>query len=144
MKPSNTKANIREIAVLGVLAAITLGISDILNPDVVIGAHTRDLFDHLALLDQWSIQIEEWSYPNGGSLIPPDIYSMIFATPFLPFGRGIAADMALFCQVWLVGISGWVLGKKMGSGLIGGICLQMSPYMYVTKITPYVGLANTG
>ena len=60
----------------------------VLDPDWVVGRETRDLYDHLALLDQWSLFVSEWNYPSGGSLVPPDIFSMIFAYPFCGWVEG--------------------------------------------------------
>lgn len=114
---------------LGVLILIALGFEDIINGDIVIGANTRDLFDHIALIDQWSLSITEWNFPDGGTLVPPDIYSMILGAPFIAFGLGVAVDMALFLQIWLVAISGWVLGRRVGSGIVGGITLGLSPFV---------------
>ena len=70
----------------------------IFDPDRVVGRDTRDLYDHLALLDQWSLKIEEWSFPVGGYLVPPDIFSMMFAAPFMGMGRGVAGVGGLSCQ----------------------------------------------
>ena len=53
--------------------------SALLSDDSVVGAPTRDLFDHVALIDSWKITIVDWAFPTGGVLVPPDIFSMIFA-----------------------------------------------------------------
>ena len=101
----------------------------IFDPERVIGRDTRDLYDHLALLDQWSLGVREWSFPTGGSLVPPDIFSMIFAAPFMSLGRGVAFDIALWIQLWLCCMGGYFVGREAGSGLIGGVAFGCSPFV---------------
>ena len=37
-----------------------------------------------------------WNYPSGGRLIPPDLFSMIFAAPWL--GLGLGRGLPTICQ----------------------------------------------
>ena len=62
-----------------VLPLIWSGIIDVFDASSFLGRTTRDLFDHIALLDQWSISISEWNFPTGGRLVPPDIFGMLLA-----------------------------------------------------------------
>lgn len=101
----------------------------VFDPSYVIGRETRDLYDHLALLDQWSLELSEWSFPTGGTLVPPDVFSMIFAFPFMGLGRGIAFDIALWIQLWLCCMSGYAVGGQVGSGLVGGVVFGFSPFV---------------
>lgn len=101
----------------------------IFDPERVIGRDTRDLYDHLALLDQWSFGVNEWSYPTGGSLVPPDLFSMIFAAPFMGMGRGVAFDIALWIQLWLCCLGGYFVGRRVGSGFVGGVAFGFSPFI---------------
>ena len=85
------------LSILGTLLVICwqLGFTAIFDTNSYIGSDTRDLFDHIALLDQWAWQTDAWNYPTGGRLIPPDLFSMIFASPWLSLGmgRGAAYDL---------------------------------------------------
>lgn len=101
----------------------------IFDPERVIGRDTRDVYDHLALLDQWSFSVTEWSYPTGGKLVPPDIYSMIFAAPWMGMGRGVAFDISLWIQLWLCCMGGYFVGRQVGSGFIGGVAFGFSPFI---------------
>ncbi|MAA78255.1 MAG: hypothetical protein CL916_03270 [Deltaproteobacteria bacterium] len=101
----------------------------IFDPERVIGKETRDLYDHLALLDLWSIQADKWSFPTGGSLVPPDIFSMLFSVPFMGMGRGVAFDIALWIQLWLCCMGGYSVGKHVGSGVVGGVAFGFSPFV---------------
>ena len=109
----------------------------VLNGDGYLGSGTRDLFDHIALLDQWRWSTTHWNYPDGGALIPPDIFSMMFALPWWWLGRGVAYDMALATHLLLNAISGWYLAKSIGgSPWIGAITILSSPFL--------VGQINSG
>lgn len=110
-------------------SCILLSPETIFDPQRVIGRDTRDLYDHLALLDQWSFGVVEWSFPTGGSLVPPDIFSMIFASPFMGLGRGVAFDIALWIQLWLCCIGGYLVGREAGSGMVGGVAFGFSPFV---------------
>ena len=101
----------------------------IFDPERVVGRDTRDLYDHLALLDLWSFETYKWSFPTGGSLVPPDIFSMIFAAPFMGMGRGVAFDIALWIQLWLCCMGGYSVGKHVGSGFVGGVAFGFSPFV---------------
>ena len=112
-----------------VLTLLFLSPAIIFDPEVVLGRETRDLYDHIALLDQWSLHVSEWSFPTGGTLVPPDVFSMMFAFPFMGLGRGVAFDMALWIQLWLCCMSGYAVGRQVGSGLVGGVVFGFSPFM---------------
>ena len=49
-------------------------------------------------------------------LIPPDLFSMIFASPWLGLGmeRGVAYDLSIVTQVMCNVAAGWYLGKVTG------------------------------
>ena len=81
------------------------------------------------LLDQWTFAVSEWSFPTGGSLVPPDIFSMVFAAPFMGMGRGVAFDIALWIQLWLCCMGGYLVGRQVGSGIIGGVAFGFSPFV---------------
>lgn len=109
----------------------------VFNPDVFLGAETRDLFDHIALLDQWRWHTEQWNYPQGGALIPPDIFSMIFALPWWWLGRGVAYDMAIVTHLILNAVAGWYLARSVGgSPSVGAIAIAASPFL--------IGQINSG
>lgn len=109
----------------------------VLNVDAFLGAETRDLFDHIALLDQWRWHTDQWNYPDGGALIPPDLFSMIFALPWWWLGRGVAYDMAIVTHLMLNGITGWYLARSIGgSPMVGGIAIIASPFL--------IGQINSG
>ena len=102
----------------------------VFNPDVFLGAETRDLFDHIALLDQWRWHTEQWNYPRGGALIPPDIFSMIFALPWWWLGRGVAYDIAIVTHLTLNAVAGWYLARCVGgSPSVGAIAIIVSPFL---------------
>ncbi len=126
-----------QIIGLCLLTLWVLDIQTILDTQTYLGQETRDLFDHIALLDQWNWHIDVWNYPNGGDLIPPDFFSMVFALPWWSFGRGIAYDLSITTHVLLNVISGWYLAKTIGgSGWVGGIAILASPFL--------IGQINSG
>ena len=121
------------LSLLGALLVICwqLGFTDIFDPNSYIGTETRDLFDHIALLDQWAWKTDAWNYPTGGRLIPPDLFSMLFAYPWLSFGmgRGIAYDLAIATQLLCNGAAGWYLGKTTGGApWVAAIALMCAPF----------------
>ncbi len=119
------------LAWLGLLSVLfyQTGALSLFDAESYIGSETRDLFDHIALLDHWAWHTEDWNYPTGGRLIPPDIYSMIFAVPWFGFGRGVAHDMALFTQLCCNALAGWYLAKTIGgSPWVGAVALVCAPY----------------
>ena len=121
------------LSILGTLLVICwqLGFTAILDPNSYIGTETRDLFDHIALLDQWAWQTNAWNYPSGGRLIPPDIFSMIFAGPWLGLGmgRGVAYDLAIAIQLSCNAAAGWYLGRSTGgSPWVAAIALLCAPF----------------
>lgn len=112
-----------------VLVLVILGPRIIFSNEHFIGSSTRDTYDHIALIDLWQTQMSEWNFPNGGSVLPPDFFGMVFAAPFLSLGRGIAYDFSIVLQVWLNCLAGWSLGRKMGSSWIGATAVGFSPYL---------------
>lgn len=127
MKP--TRRDVLEWGLLGLAALWLVGPAALLEPDLALGRPTRDLFDHVALLDLWSTRADAWAFPDGGSLLPPDPTGMLLASPFLPFGRPRALTIALLLQLWLAALAGWALGRRHGSGLVGGVALGLSPFL---------------
>lgn len=127
MRPS--RRDLVEWGLLGLAALWLVGPAALLDPDLALGRPTRDLFDHVALLDVWSTRAEAWAFPDGGSLLPPDPTGMVLAAPFLPLGRPRALTVALLLQLWLAALAGWSLGRRQGSGLVGGIVLGLSPFL---------------
>ena len=118
-----------EILFLILLPLLYLSVDVIVDTDKVIGRETRDLYDHLALLDMWKIHVQEWNHPTGGLLVPPDLFSMFFAYPFLSLGHGVAFDISLWIQLSLCAVSGYQVGKRVGSGLVGGLVFGFSPFL---------------
>jgi len=121
------------ISVFGILLVIVwqLGFGQMFTSSSYIGSETRDLFDHIALMDQWSWTTDAWNYPTGGRLIPPDLFSMLFAAPWLAFGleRAVAYNLSIATQVCLNAVSGWYLGRVTdGSPWVSAIVLICAPY----------------
>ena len=94
-------------------------------------APTRDLFDHLALLDAWFFATGDWNFPEGGRLVPPDLFGMVLAAPALALGlgRGLAHNLAVAVQLWLACAAAWALCRRHGSGLVGGLAFGLSPFL---------------
>jgi hypothetical protein len=130
------KLMIGQLLLLLVIVIVWFGPSNIIDPDIYIGQNTRDIFDHIALIDHWSFSAAEWNYPQGGTLIPPDLYSMLLASPWMFLGRGVAFDIAVVLQVWLNCFAGWLLGRRFGSPILGAVSLGFSPYL--------IGQVNSG
>ncbi len=101
----------------------------LVSADEAIGAPTRDLFDHLALLDVWALSVSDWNYPQGGSLVPPDLLGMLLAAPWLGLSRSAAYNIATLCQLYLACLSAWALGRRFGSGLVCGVAYGLSPFL---------------
>jgi hypothetical protein len=118
-----------ELAALWAACLAMIGPDALLPGAAAVGHPTRDLFDHLALLDQWSLRPPEWTFPEGGSLVPPDLGGMLLAAPFLGLGRGTAWNAALLLQLGLACTAGWALGRRAGSGLVGGAAFGLSPFL---------------
>ena len=75
--------------------------------------------------------MDQWNYPSGGRLIPPDLYSMIFAAPWLTIGlgRGVAYDLSIVTQVICNVGAGWYLGKTTGgSPWVAAVALLCAPF----------------
>ncbi len=129
----------RELAalvLLAVLAVMVVGPDQLRPGAAAFGEPTRDLFDHLALLDAWFVQTTDWNFPDGGSLIPPDLFGMLLASPFLGWGRGTAYNIAVTAQLTFACWGAWALCRRHGSGLVGGIVFGLCPYL--------VGQAGSG
>ena len=119
------------LSFLGVLFILLLQVhpSGVFSPESYIGSETRDLFDHIALLDHWSWTSTDWNFPVGGRLIPPDLYSMLFALPWWSLGSGVAHDMAIVTHLCCNALAGWYLGKTVGgSPWVGAVALLCAPY----------------
>ena len=119
------------LSFLGVLFILLLQVQPlgIFSPESYIGSETRDLFDHIALLDHWSWTNVDWNFPTGGRLIPPDLFSMLFALPWWGFGSGVAHDMAIVTHLCCNAMAGWYLGKTIGgSPWVGSVALLCAPY----------------
>lgn len=119
--------------ILGTLLVVfwQLGFADVFDANSYIGDETRDLFDHIALLDQWGWQTDSWNYPTGGRLIPPDLFSMLFASPWLGLGmgRGVAYDLSIAIQLCCNAAAGWYLGRTTGgSPWVAAIALLCAPF----------------
>jgi hypothetical protein len=126
--PTATRA-VLEVGVLVALCVSFVGIESLRPGAAAVGRPTRDLFDHVALLDQWSVHIDAWGFPDGGSLVPPDVGSMLLAAPFLGAGRGLAFNAAILGALIAACLTGWALGRRVGNGLVGGAALGLSPYL---------------
>ena len=50
-----------QLLLLLVLVIAWVGPSKIIDPDVYIGENTRDIYDHIALLDHWSLSAPQWN-----------------------------------------------------------------------------------
>lgn len=95
------------------------------------GRPTRDLFDHLALLDQWAVRVDEWAFPTGGVLLPPDLFGMVWAAPALAAGapRALAWNLALLLHLLAAAAAGAWLGRRAGHALVGALAFGLSPYL---------------
>ncbi len=106
---------------------------DALSPtgQAAVGHATRDLFDHLALLDHWSLRAPEQAFPDGGALFPPDLTGMVLAAPALALGlpRALAWNLMVLGQLWLACLAAWALGRRYGAGLVAGVGFGLSPYL---------------
>lgn len=111
------------------MVILALNPSVILSTEHFIGAVTRDTYDHIALIDLWQVEVQNWNFPTGGSVLAPDFFGMVLARPFMFLGRGIAYDVAIVLQVWLNCLAGWFLGRRLGSAWVGAIALGFSPYL---------------
>lgn len=120
---------VAELAALAVLAALFIGPENLLPGAPAVGFPTRDLFDHVALLDLWAVRVEGWGLPDGGSLVPPDLQSMVLAAPWIGLGRGTAHNLAMFGGLFAACVAGWALGRRLGNGLVGGAAFGLSPYL---------------
>src|SRR6056300_829500 len=137
MRSSFTAKPIIPFAAIVLLSWWMLPNGAVWDTNTYLGSETRDLFDHIALLDQWAWHTDTWHYPNGGALIAPDIFSMLFALPWWGFGRGVAFDMAIFTHLCLNGIAGWYLSRAAGgSPWVGAIALISAPFL--------IGQVNSG
>ena len=87
-----------EWALLAFAVVCAVDLAAVFDASVVLGKGSRDIYDHLALLDQWSIQVDEWAFPTGGSLVAPDLWGMMIAAPWMGLGRGVAYDLSILLQ----------------------------------------------
>ncbi len=116
---------------LGLLCVAILGPDRFLPGAPAIGRPTRDLFDHLWLLDHWSLRAPALRFPEGGRLVPPDPTGMLLATPLLRAGldRALAWNLAVLAQLWFACLAGLALGRRMGAGPVGAVAFGLSPYL---------------
>ncbi|MEC8381299.1 MAG: hypothetical protein VXZ96_13300 [Myxococcota bacterium] len=125
------KNELTELAVTLILGWVTVAwlfpVGALLGGEYAIGDSTRDLFDHLFLLDQWTTVARGWNFPDGGRIMPPDISGMLFALPWFWLGRVTAYNLALLTQFTLTLWAGWLLGRQFGSGLVAGLAMGLSP-----------------
>ena len=120
-----------EVGTLFATCVAFVGLDRLVADAPAVGWPTRDLFDHVALLDRWALRADDWALPDGGALVPPDLGSMLFAAPVLALelGRGTAHNVALLGSLFAACIAGWALGRRVGNGLVGGVAFGLSPYL---------------
>lgn len=123
------RRDLLEWGALLLAVVLLVGPATLLDPAAAFGRPTRDLFDHIALLDVWTLRMDAWAFPDGGALLAPDPTGMVLAAPFLPFGRPRALTAALVLQLTLAAVAGWALGRRHGSGLVGGVAIGLSPFL---------------
>ncbi|MCK6507653.1 hypothetical protein L6R53_30520 [Myxococcota bacterium] len=126
-----------EVLALGLLCALSLGPAHLLPGAAALGHETRDLFDHLALLDAWALSLPHQAFPDGGSFFPPDLSGMVLAAPLLALGlpRAAAWNAVLLLQLWLAAAAAWALGRRYGAGLVAGVAYGLSPYLLGQALT---------
>jgi hypothetical protein len=115
-----------------VLAMVAVGPVHLLpGTEAAVGRATRDLFDHLALLDVWSLEAPGWAHPAGARLFPPDLSGMVLAWPLLQVGvgRALAHNWVMVAQLWLACMGAWALGRRYGSGMVAGVAYGLSAYL---------------
>ena len=61
--------------------------------------------------------VVEWSFPTGGAWYLPMFFHDL-SSPFMGLGRGVAFDIALWIQLWLCCIGGYLWAKRLG--MVGG------------------------
>lgn len=139
-----TRRDALELGALALLCVLAVGPAHLLPDARALGRPTRDLYDHLALLDAWFLHTKDWAYPDGGSLVPPDLFGMILAAPLLAwgdtFGRALAYNFGLVARLWFAAAGAWALGRRSGSGLVAGVAFGLSPFLYGEV---YTGEAET-
>ena len=120
-----------ELAALFAACLAFIGWEQLQPGAAAVGWATRDLFDHVALLDRWSLRADDWAVPDGGALVPPDLGSMLSAAPALGLGlgRGTAYNLALLCSLFSACVAGWALGRRVGNAVVGGVAFGLSPYL---------------
>lgn len=126
-----------ELLALGLLGLLSLGPAHLLPAAGALGHETRDLFDHLALLDAWALSLPHQAFPDGGSFFPPDLSGMALAAPLLALGlpRAAAWNAVLLLQLWLASAAAWALGRRYGAGLVAGVAYGLSPYLLGQALT---------
>ena len=91
-----------------------VGPERLLSGGEALGHPTRDLYDHIALLDGWYLHRDDWNFPAGGSIFPADPSGMLLSMPFRFRGLGAAYSWAVLLQLWLTSVAGWSLGRRWG------------------------------
>lgn len=132
-----TFRDLLELVALAALCLVAVGPTCLLPGAAALGRPTRDLYDHLALLDAWFLHTGSWSFPEGGSLVPPDPMGMLIAAPALALGlgRAVAYNLTVVVRLWMASAGGWLLGRRVGSGLVGGVCFGLSPFLFGEAFT---------
>ena len=118
-----------ELSLLFLGAVWMVGLERLRVGGEALGHPTRDLYDHIALLDGWSFHRTDWNFPSGGSIFPADPTGMLLSTPFQALGMGAAYSWSILLQLWLTAVAGWSLGRRWGSGLVAGAAFGLSPYL---------------
>jgi hypothetical protein len=118
-------------AVVCIALLVVFGPSAFLPEPLAYGRPTRDLFDHIALLDQWATRVDEWAFPTGGVLLPPDPFGMAWAAPALAAGasRALAWNLSLVLHMAAAAAAGAWLGRRAGHALVGALAFGLSPYL---------------
>lgn len=128
---------VAELSALGAVCVLSLGPELFTPGQLALGHHTRDLFDHLALLDQWSLTAPHQAFPDGGSFFPPDLTGMVLAAPALALGlpRATAWNLVILGQLTLACVGAWALGRRYGAGLVAGVAYGLSPFLVGQALT---------
>ncbi|NOY28237.1 MAG: hypothetical protein GXP62_20430 [Oligoflexia bacterium] len=120
-----------ELFVLASACVLCLGPQHFGISDLALGRPTRDLFDHLALLDHWALRAPDQAFPDGGALFPPDLGGMLIAALPLAAGlpRATAWNLMVLVQLYLACVAAWALGRRYGAGLVAGLAYGLSPFL---------------
>lgn len=127
---------VAECTLLAALCVLVVGWRHLVPGSPALGWPTRDLYDHLALLDAWATVTPGWRWPEGGVLLPPDPQGMLIGVPFLPGDRALAWNAGLVARLWLAAVGAWLLARRLGgSGLVAGVAYGLSPFLLGQALT---------